>query len=421
MNDDKRLDNRWVMLADDLTGGCDAGVQFAECGLATRVYLEIPREAFAGLSVIVTHSRNDRLDRASLKVRRACQWISDHGATLCFKKIDSTLQGNLGAELEAVRHSYLDPLTLIAPSFPAMGRLLIAGRLRVGSAATANSTHLPSLLSRQGAKGVAHISHSTWAQGDEQLFDEIQSAQAGGARRIVVDVNSDADLRSIARVAFQITPMPLLVGSAGLACHWSRMLTQQSENNSDLLEPDIASRFPVAKGSVIVCTGSTNPITQRQLKRLLKTADTAVFDWRFDKAEKGLEILKRGDHLLIQIPRGTMADFVGGPALARFLREGCARGLLLCGGDTAKLICNSLGVKAIQLERELMTGLPFGRLMCGQADRLPVCTKAGGFGGPDAVRGAVDFLARCLRRKSRDVSPGLQASDKVRRTNRSLN
>ena len=59
-----------AMLADDVTGGCDAGVQFSLRGAATRVYLELPSEpvAFAGVSVIVNHSRGETPEEASRKV-----------------------------------------------------------------------------------------------------------------------------------------------------------------------------------------------------------------------------------------------------------------------------------------------------------------------------------------------------------------
>jgi uncharacterized protein YgbK (DUF1537 family) len=66
-----------AMLADDVTGGCDAGVQFSLRGAATRVYLDLPPEpAFAGVSVLVTHSRGDAPEEAGRKVQQACDWIA---------------------------------------------------------------------------------------------------------------------------------------------------------------------------------------------------------------------------------------------------------------------------------------------------------------------------------------------------------
>ena len=59
-----------ALIADDLTGACDAGVQFAERGFATIVWLDPePREG-AQLTVVTTNSRNDPPEVARRTARR---------------------------------------------------------------------------------------------------------------------------------------------------------------------------------------------------------------------------------------------------------------------------------------------------------------------------------------------------------------
>ena len=117
MTIERRPNNRYAspdfplaMLADDVTGGCDAGVQFSLRGVSTRVYLDLPQEApaFAGVSVLVNHCRGDSAEEAVRKVREACNWIAASGVKLSYKKIDSTMKGNIGAELEAIRSRFPD-------------------------------------------------------------------------------------------------------------------------------------------------------------------------------------------------------------------------------------------------------------------------------------------------------------------------
>ena len=148
-----------VILADDVTGGCDAGVPFSLCGAATRVYLNLPAEpaALADVSVLVIHSRGDAPEEAARKVQQACDWIASSGAKLCYKKIDSTLKGNVGAELEAIRKEFPDRLILVSPSFPKVGRIMIDGWLRVESGEALDPIHMPSLLTFQGARMLTHI------------------------------------------------------------------------------------------------------------------------------------------------------------------------------------------------------------------------------------------------------------------------
>src|SRR5579863_3255233 len=270
------------MLADDVTGGCDAGVQFSQRGAVARVYLESPQEpaAFAGVSVLVSHSRDDAPEESSRKVEQVCDWIAASGAKLCYKKIDSTLKGNLGPELEAIRNKFPDRLILVSPSFPHMERILLGGWLRVRSSEGIEPIHLLSLLTDQGARKLAHISQPAGAGTSDALAERIWQAGASGAQVIVIDAVSDDHLRAIAEAAIEIVPQPLLVGSAGLAAAWSELLLKAgnsgagSDSGSDREPGSLVPRAPAspagvsASGPVVLCIGSTNPVTSEQLQRL---------------------------------------------------------------------------------------------------------------------------------------------------------
>jgi uncharacterized protein YgbK (DUF1537 family) len=58
-------------------------------------------------------------------------------------------------------------------------------------------------------------------------------------------------------------------------------------------------------------------------------------------------------------------------------------GLVLSGGDTAVAVARALGAHGLVVEDELEPGVPVGRLLGPRP--LPVVTKAGGFGGPEAL------------------------------------
>jgi uncharacterized protein YgbK (DUF1537 family) len=205
-----------VMLADDLTGGCDAGVQFAQRGLSTKVHLGAPKiiGGDAGLTVLVTHSRRETPEQASSTVERACQWISSNGAILCFKKIDSTLQGNLGSELQTVLTNFEPRVALVAPAFPAMGRLLVNGMLQLNSNSKTGLIHLPSLLEAQGVAAVAHIDKRLLRSGFEPVVEHIQKIQQEGTRTLVVDAMTSATLPVIA-ISMGVLPSSI-VGRIGV-------------------------------------------------------------------------------------------------------------------------------------------------------------------------------------------------------------
>jgi D-threonate/D-erythronate kinase len=71
--------------------------------------------------------------------------------------------------------------------------------------------------------------------------------------------------------------------------------------------------------------------------------------------------------------------------------ERCFEGLVLTGGATAVGVARRLGASGIRLEGEVENGVPMGTLI--GPSPYPVVTKAGGFGGPDTLVGAVEALS----------------------------
>jgi hypothetical protein len=111
---------RLGMVADDLTGACDTGGQFARWGFSTRIWLNFdlldfdklnPVEGMpTDLTVVTTNSRSDSPDQARRKVQQACQRLAQNQIVIFYKKIDSTLRGNVGVEVEAVLETCGFPL-----------------------------------------------------------------------------------------------------------------------------------------------------------------------------------------------------------------------------------------------------------------------------------------------------------------------
>ena len=64
----------------------------------------------------------------------------------------------------------------------------------------------------------------------------------------------------------------------------------------------------------------------------------------------------------------------------------------MTGGATAVGVARRLGATGILLGGEVEAGVPVGTLIGPRP--YPVVTKAGGFGGPDTLVGAVEALAQ---------------------------
>ena len=218
----------------------------------------------------------------------------------------------MGPELEAIRNKFPDRLILVSPSFPSMERILLDGWLRVRSSEGIEPIHLLSLLTGQGVRRLTHIPRPAGAS--DTLVERIQHAQAAGARIIVIDAVSETQLRAIAEAAVQIAPQPLLVGSAGLAAHWSELLLKAGNSGASGTTESAGLVSPVSDatasvspaGPVVLCIGSTNAVTCQQLQRLADTQSVLTFDWRHDDPDHALAALARGCHLAVPIQRDSV-------------------------------------------------------------------------------------------------------------------
>lgn len=392
------------MLADDLTGACDTGAQFAARGFRTLVLLS-PKSAAAeaaDLYVLTTDSRADGPDMAGEKVAQGCSALAGIGAPVFYKKIDSTLRGNVGAEIGAVLQVCDFPFAVIAPAFPAMGRALTGGCLWIQGQGTPAGPNLPERLRAQGLGGVLHVGCRRLRSGEDALRRQFRRAWEQGDRFIVVDAISENDLHSIARTALAFTPSPLLVGSGGLAAPVAEILAHARTRRYRGTDSDPTSDSPKVAGKsslaiprpqpVVLFIGSKNPITETQVERL--RADGQAQSVRLDEraVETACETLAVGKPLVVPIRWEGHEEERALHTLLPLLEGFSARGLVLSGGDTAALVCRLLGAQALRLVGEIRTGMPWGRLIGGQAHGMAVCTKAGGFGDENALLDAVDFL-----------------------------
>ena len=94
------------MIADDFTGALDAGVQFAKKGFSTKVLVYSKDMSFqaedADVLVVDAETRHKKPLEAYLTIFRIVKPAAESGVKYLFKKTDSALRGNIGAELTAM-------------------------------------------------------------------------------------------------------------------------------------------------------------------------------------------------------------------------------------------------------------------------------------------------------------------------------
>lgn len=349
-----------TILADDLTGACDTGTLFA--GKAPVPVTVWPRDPVDGrVRVLDTETRGlaareaaGRLAAAAAALR-AAQW---------FKKIDSTLRGRIGAELDALMDATGVGSAVLTPAFPAQRRTVVDRVLMIDGTPIAHTTladdpEFPegagsSVLDRlrpQLDRPLAWIPLNEVRAGVEALSARLERLDGTVA---VADAETDADLEALVDAALALEAAPLLAGSAGLARALAARLGLLAER----------VRLPRG-GRWLIVAGSRHPATRRQIAaaratglRVLASPEAEAED----RASVAADLAAEAAHLI----ETETFDIVA-----------------VTGGQTALALCRALGMERIDLAGAPRPGLAFGYLRAPRHPGLPVLTKAGGFGSPD--------------------------------------
>jgi uncharacterized protein YgbK (DUF1537 family) len=440
-----------LLIADDLTGGADAGVQFAKRGLKT---LLVPFRGegnpLAGrpaqdVLAINTISRGLPPAEAFDILSGLLKGFDPKRFPIIFKKIDSTLRGNIGSEIAAILQQTNLPICFLAPSYPEQDRVLIGGIMLVGgkplalteaardAASPVQESHVCKLLANQTSLSIGTIDLTHVASGKEALRRIVEREQRAGRRIIIFDAVSRQDLAAIAEVALSMDRVPLLAGSAGLAGEVARILAPAQID----AEPMRQRTFR----HLLIIGGSASAVTHAQLQRL---RDDGLPSFELPKSlvsgDGGTEIAGR-----LQLSRLLGSALAGGSAVFRAFSErwtGNGDGiasipqriievlagvalealraarvdardlvLILTGGDTALGVLRLLDYEGIVLEGELLEGIVQGSLRGGPWDGLTIVTKAGAFGREDALVRIMERLEAAAGEAGKDHTRHDKLSD----------
>ena len=206
------------IIADDLTGANDTALQFKLNGADTNILLNTEIEpACSNMQqawAISTESRNISAQDAFEKVKQATEFFVDKlNPDFFYKKIDSTVRGNIAVEVMSMLEVLGWDAALVMPAFPQEGRITVGGYHllrgvpieRTEMARDPHSpiaeSHLPTLLQNQlGANLkdlVGCIELKTIMDGAGPILLEINKLISQGKKIIVADSVSTIDLEQI--------------------------------------------------------------------------------------------------------------------------------------------------------------------------------------------------------------------------------
>ena len=405
---------RFGIIADDLTGAMDTGVGFARMGLDTIIIFGSRPAPEATVVVLSTDSRVDDPETAYRKVKGKARKLAGR---YVYKKIDSTLRGNIGQELKTVMDALGVEKAVVSPAFPANKRTVVDGKLLVGNVpvdrtsfardpvSPVTESHIPTLLHKQAGLQAESISLDDVKRGTSYISQQVVNSEH---RVIVADAVEQVHLRYIAEAVVIGGSSWLPCGSAGLAmeipCAFGYKIRDMKP-----VEP-VISRKPV-----LAVIGSRHEATARQVKMAetclhlpLTSVEPSQFVPRKGKQARINQLTEEvGNHIdsgKSVIITSTLSQHV--PALkeltlrvlatiaVRAILQWDVTGLILTGGDVAKETCETLEATGVRILKELESGVVVGEVIGGAKEGLRIVTKAGGFGSDQAIVDAIYYLER---------------------------
>lgn len=440
MNASEKSRLRIGIYADDLTGALDAAAPLAAAGLSTyvSVFGIVPDDdarTHRVLSLNVDTRHGDRFPVFD-KAARAVQELRAAGFILLVNKIDSTLRGHAGMEARAgLSQEPSDPsdvgktgawagpkLALIAPSFPAMGRIVSGGQVLVDGVPLADTEVGRDPLSPVTSSDIAElveintgIEPTTLSledvRADGRLYGRIAELSEQPPVLAVCDAETHEDLRLIAAAFVEAGGKVVLSGSAGVTNALAEIMSGESQDPAKTESHQKDSAAPS-----LIISGSQRSVTGQQLKLVsddrpvewIQIDPAAILDedsareTRDNAVSTVVSALEDGRHAAVSL---LQVDVTGdgdiptklvrelGAICYRIARRTRPGALVIIGGDTAQASLRAVGAAGIVMHDQPFPGIPAGTVDGGLVDGVRVVTKAGAFGNQKILVDVIDYLA----------------------------
>jgi uncharacterized protein YgbK (DUF1537 family) len=407
-----------LVLADDFTGSLDTGVQFRARG--TRIRFGSPNNRYfehleedVQVLIVDTESRHLPPEEAAAVVRQVVSDAVAHGVRYIYKKTDSGLRGNIGAELSAALEASGKSALHFIPAFPQIGRTTKDGihyinGIPVGKSVFANDPFNPVLHSR--------VKDIIACQSDVPVFTAGKALPQQGI--MIHDAESEAELAVIAAELKSADRLSLLAGCAGFASVLPELLELETEE----------SVIPRFTPRLLTLCGSINPITLEQLAaaeaagvphirlttrqkldncwidteegqqiiaqwaEMIATHPSTVINCDGTNDPDGLKALQQELGLSFEQMRCRIAETMG-RILKALLDNGINATLLLTGGDTLLASMNRLGQEELIPIREISQGVVLSRIRY-RNKTYDLLSKSGGFGTSDLLAQLQEIICK---------------------------
>lgn len=415
-----------VIIGDDLTGSNATGALYAGLGLsAVTVQAPVqPKNLQLNTDVLVVNTNSRHLPAADAAAAVADTIrVLPQLPTLIAKRIDTTLRGNVGSEIEALltavraRRDGVRVTAVMVPAFPASGRTTVGGIQLVDGEPVARTwagsdpftpvrhSSVASVVGAQTDLTVGHLGIDSQALPIDARVAEM-TALASNYDVVVVDAVSQNDLL-VAAETLVAAKSPLLdfvvvdTGPFGAAVCKSCSIRPTGEGTG--------------QGPLFALIGSLTTITDEQTKHLQRTQNASIIEFSplagnvdrlieelVEAVDQGAEIIgvktqPSADEVVSSDSSSRVMEVLGSIAV-KVVGRLRPRGIYATGGDVCMAVLDALGADGFKIEEEVVPLAVAGILVGGEYGGLPFATKGGLIGNSEAAAACIEALAHLSRR-----------------------
>ncbi|WP_315523676.1 four-carbon acid sugar kinase family protein [Fusobacterium massiliense] len=423
---------KYIVIADDLTGSNATCSLFKKIGLRAASILKLQSDRNYDVDVISYSTASRGLDKeeAYKKVSEAIKILKSRDILVYNKRIDSTLRGNIGAEINAMLDNLEnDRIAVVVPAYPDSGRIVVNKTMLVNGVLLENSdagkdpktpiktSCVENLVQKDIKYSSTYFTLSDIVQPIEEIAKKIQEA-IKKSRILIFDAVNNEDIIKISKAIIQSEINIVTVDPGPFTLYYSREL--QKKNHLEK--------------KILMVIGSVTPTTKKQIEYILQEEDIFLVKMKIEnffekesclkEVERAISFIKRGItsynlFLVTTSPIGDekkadlqkLAETLNttveeiSKIIADTLTETIVKilketekfeGIYSSGGDITIALLEKLKATGVEIREEVIPLAAYGRIIGGDFPDLKLVSKGGMVGDEKTIK-------LCLHKIKNDI------------------
>lgn len=431
-----------IIVADDMTGANVSCSLLAKKGIKVGSLIAYNNmeqlkdyEAFG----LYTDSRGIKPQEAYTRVYNAVNKMKPVPIDFFSKRIDSTLRGNLGQEIDGMLDALDgDEMAFVVSAFPNSAKIVIGGYMLVDGKPlektdVANDPTSPvytslveNVLKTQTKYKVGTVKIDTILEGEQAICEAIQQLKAQGVRVVSFDATTNDEIDVIAKAVLSLNIPFIAVDPGPFTAYLVTNLSKKGEVKE--------------KQKILFLIGSVSTIAVSQIAKLRSECNPYVVKIDTEKLlmpnEKETEIQRCVEDVLSHMERSQIfllatridiKDKLDLPSVAQKhgltvqeaseqISESIAKigkqitdtagekfgAVYTSGGDTTKAFLEITATQGIEIKDEIIPLAVYGTIMGGALDGKSIITKGGLIGDANTLSLCANYLQTKISTKHID-------------------